>query len=86
MSLQRAANGVATGARFRVGVDIGGTFTDLILIDEHTGSLTIGKTLTTPSGPADAVARVLGEVAADNGPVSGVEVTTPGSCRVCTTD
>jgi N-methylhydantoinase A len=48
-------------------VDIGGTFTDLILIDEHTGSLTIGKTLTTPSDPADAVARVLGGALSDSG-------------------
>ena len=32
---------------FRVGVDIGGTFTDLILIDDATGDLTVGKVLTT---------------------------------------
>ena len=35
--------------RFRAGVDIGGTFTDLIVIDDATGELTVGKVLTTPT-------------------------------------
>src|SRR6266540_2980671 len=47
--------------RFRVGVDIGGTFTDLILIDDDSGQLTVGKVLTTPSDPSQAVADVLKE-------------------------
>ena len=46
---------------YRVGVDIGGTFTDLILVDDETGALHIGKTLTTPADPAAAVATVLRE-------------------------
>src|SRR6202521_4960290 len=46
---------------FRVGVDIGGTFTDLILVDDVTGELTVGKVLTTPADPSAAVAHVLGE-------------------------
>jgi N-methylhydantoinase A len=46
---------------FRVGVDIGGTFTDLILIDDATGDLTVGKVLTTPDDPSRAVAEVLSE-------------------------
>src|SRR5215207_6104985 len=47
--------------RCRVGVDIGGTFTDLILIDDTTGELTVGKILTTPTDPSHAVADVLAE-------------------------
>jgi N-methylhydantoinase A len=47
--------------RYRVGVDIGGTFTDLILIDDTTGDLTVGKVLTTPTDPSLAVAEVLRE-------------------------
>jgi N-methylhydantoinase A len=39
---------------FRVGVDIGGTFTDLLLIGAD-GQATIGKTLTTPDDPSLAV-------------------------------
>src|SRR5207302_4466892 len=46
-------------AHYRVGVDIGGTFTDLILIDDASGELTVGKVLTTPSDPSAAVADVL---------------------------
>jgi N-methylhydantoinase A len=42
----------------RVGIDIGGTFTDLILIDDA-GELTVGKVLTTPGDPSQAVADVL---------------------------
>jgi N-methylhydantoinase A len=42
-------------ARFRAGVDIGGTFTDLTLVDDETGRLWVGKVLTTPSDPSIAV-------------------------------
>jgi N-methylhydantoinase A len=45
----------------RAGVDIGGTFTDLILIDDVSGELTVGKILTTPADPSRAVADVLSE-------------------------
>jgi N-methylhydantoinase A len=45
--------------RFRVGVDIGGTFTDLVVIDETSGQMTFGKTLTTPRAPAEAVESLL---------------------------
>jgi len=59
------------GARpLRAGVDIGGTFTDLILYDDRTGSLSIGKTLTTPDDPALAVETGMREtlVGADESP------------------
>src|ERR671922_656685 len=45
--------------RYRAGVDIGGTFTDLLLLDEHTGEMIIGKVLTTPGDPSIAVIRGL---------------------------
>ena len=32
----------------RLAVDIGGTFTDLVLFDDQTGDLTAEKSLTTP--------------------------------------
>jgi N-methylhydantoinase A/oxoprolinase/acetone carboxylase beta subunit/N-methylhydantoinase B/oxoprolinase/acetone carboxylase alpha subunit len=51
----------------RLGVDVGGTFTDLVVIDESTGSLRVGKVLTTPKDPAHAVeagsVSLLGEAA-----------------------
>jgi N-methylhydantoinase A len=46
---------------YRAGIDIGGTFTDLILIDDASGQLTVGKVLTTPADPSAAVADVLSD-------------------------
>ncbi len=39
----------------RFGFDIGGTFTDFVLIDSESGAITTHKTLTTPHDPAIAV-------------------------------
>lgn len=52
---------------FRVGVDIGGTFTDLALLDESTGSLHWHKVLTTPRAPAEGALRGLRELCARAG-------------------
>jgi N-methylhydantoinase A len=41
--------------RGRLGVDIGGTFTDLVWVDDATGDVRVGKLLTTPKDPAQAV-------------------------------
>ncbi|MCX6049246.1 MAG: hydantoinase/oxoprolinase family protein [Chloroflexi bacterium] len=46
---------------YRVGVDIGGTFTDLIVVHEETGAFAVGKVLTTPDDPSQAVETVLSE-------------------------
>ena len=40
---------------WRLAVDIGGTFTDVVLLDGTSGSVHVEKTLTTPSAPLDAV-------------------------------
>ncbi len=42
-------------ATYRLGVDIGGTFTDLVVIDEASGAVRVGKLLTTPKDPAQGV-------------------------------
>ncbi|MBS7706939.1 hydantoinase/oxoprolinase family protein [Chelatococcus asaccharovorans] len=39
----------------RIGIDIGGTFTDFAVLDPETGSFAIGKVLSTPADPAEAV-------------------------------
>jgi N-methylhydantoinase A len=39
----------------RIGIDIGGTFTDFVLFDETTGTFYTQKTLSTPYDPAEAV-------------------------------
>ncbi len=40
---------------YRLGCDIGGTFTDFVLLDDQTGEIKTGKCLTTPRDPSDAV-------------------------------
>ncbi len=40
---------------YRLGCDIGGTFTDFVLLNDKTGEITINKCLTTPRDPSDAV-------------------------------
>ena len=53
---------------YRLGCDIGGTFTDFVLLNDRTGEIQINKCLTTPSDPSDAVEqgiRQLEEVTPD---------------------
>jgi len=45
----------------RVGVDIGGTFTDLVVLDEITGTLERTKTLTTPRSPEDGFLQAVAD-------------------------
>ena len=40
---------------FRLGIDIGGTFTDFVLIDDSSGEVQVEKCLTTPAEPDRAV-------------------------------
>ena len=41
--------------RYRIGIDIGGTFTDFVLVDEEAGRIFLGKRLTTPENYLNAV-------------------------------
>ena len=52
---------------YRAGVDIGGTFTDLIIFDDVSGALVIGKTLTTPADPSQAIETGMAETLARAG-------------------
>lgn len=42
-------------ASYRLGIDIGGTFTDFVLLDETNGTLSFGKTLTTYPDPTNGI-------------------------------
>jgi N-methylhydantoinase A len=53
---------------YRLGCDIGGTFTDFVLVNDETGTFSIYKCLTTPSDPSDAI---------ETG-IRGLEQQTPG--------
>lgn len=48
----------------RLGVDIGGTFTDFVVIDEGTGAITVDKCLTTPRHPEEAILTGIGRMEA----------------------
>lgn len=57
--------------RFRMGVDIGGTFTDFVLEDVERGTLKLGKTLTTPHDPSQAVIQGFEHILKDAGLSAG---------------
>jgi hypothetical protein len=46
-------------SRYRVAVDVGGTFTDLIVHDEESGRVAIAKTASIPADPAAAIMAAL---------------------------
>src|SRR5579862_9004107 len=60
-----------TGAHYRLGVDVGGTHTDLVLLDVATGTITVEKVSTTPKNPAlgvlNGVAKLTARAAAAEG-------------------
>ena len=58
--------------RYQLGIDIGGTFTDLSLFDRQTGHLVGLKTPTIPANPAEGVRNGLGLLAERGVPVEEV--------------
>ncbi|GAA5236761.1 hydantoinase/oxoprolinase family protein [Verticiella sediminum] len=60
----------------RIGVDIGGTFTDFVLHDESRGITRIGKRLTTPDAPSRAIVegiqRLLAETNTDPAQIGSI--------------
>jgi N-methylhydantoinase A len=51
----------------RIGIDVGGTFTDLVLYDESTGTLTLEKVASTPDDPAEGIVRGIERALAKSG-------------------
>jgi len=46
---------------YNLGVDVGGTFTDVIVFNEETNELTIDKVISTPANPSEGVLRGIKE-------------------------
>ena len=63
-------------ADWRLAVDIGGTFTDVVLLDGESGKVVVDKTLTTPGAPLDGVRTGVTQLLARAG-VSPSEITAP---------
>src|ERR671938_452043 len=46
----------------RIGIDVGGTFTDFTLLDEQSGRVTFHKVASTPQDPSGAIERGIAEL------------------------
>src|SRR5216684_689519 len=53
--------------RFRIGIDTGGTFTDIVAVDTRCGAMRVTKVASTPSNPAIGLVRGVRAVLAEAG-------------------
>ena len=65
---------MTTPRRVRIGIDTGGTFTDVVAFDESAGSLVTTKTASTPTDPSNAFVTGIAKVL-DAMSTTGTEVT-----------
>src|SRR5215470_4772666 len=54
-----------SGSHIRLAADIGGTFTDIAVFEEHTGTLSFGKTLSTPQRLVDGIDKGVEKAGSD---------------------
>src|SRR6267143_1104556 len=54
-------------ARFRIGIDTGGTFTDIVSVDTLSGKTHVTKVASTPANPAIGLVRGVNEILATSG-------------------
>ena len=66
-----APDSLSDRARIVAGIDVGGTFTDLVVIDGEKGGVTLAKT---PSTPEDQSVGVLAAIGQSGYPVDGIDL------------
>ncbi|MEA2926185.1 MAG: N-methylhydantoinase [Alphaproteobacteria bacterium] len=63
-------------ARYRIGIDTGGTFTDIVSVDTTSGAIAVTKVASTPTNPGIALVRgvraILEQVGGTSGSVAGM--------------
>ena len=72
---------------YQIALDVGGTFTDGILLDTESNRILVAKALTTPADPGDAIAAVAESLVAQasvpesgfKGPITRVVPAMPAS-------
>ncbi len=72
---KKTKNAVAQ-ARFRIGVDVGGTFTDVIRHDTETGAVEVAKTASTPPDFIDGMLAGIEAVGAEPGDIKLIKIGT----------
>lgn len=71
-----APDSLSDRARIVAGIDVGGTFTDLVVIDGEKGGVTLAKT---PSTPDDQSVGVLAAIGQSGYPVDGIDLIVHGT-------
>ncbi|MCS7037919.1 MAG: hydantoinase/oxoprolinase family protein [Saprospiraceae bacterium] len=67
----------------KLGIDIGGTFTDLVLLDEDSGRMVLGKTLTTYPDPLLGILNGVKQITRDSGvPLPSIGVVVHGTTLI----
>src|SRR3977135_2727426 len=74
-----------SAARFRIGIDTGGTFTDIVSVDMLSGKTHVTKVASTPANPAIGLVRGVNEILTAAGAtaddVAGVGHRKPGGAH-----
>lgn len=76
MADEQATHGGRTTGRIRIGVDTGGTFTDIVAVDSESGAMASTKTPSTPSNPAEGflngIDKILGVIGASPADIESI--------------